>query len=127
MDPRRSLSLVALAALAALSACAWSVPADPGTNARLRGTPAAWTTGAEGPEYASPAAPGPARAFPGEATDEGARSIYLARCSACHEPFPPTHASPAEWPMFVRKYGPRAGLFGADRERVTRWLQANSR
>jgi hypothetical protein len=61
------------------------------------------------------------------AVDDGARAIYLQRCSQCHEPFSPRHASPAEWPGLVRKYGPRAGLFGDERGRVLRWLQANAR
>ena len=39
----------------------------------------------------------------------------------------PRHATPAQWPGLVRTYGPRAGLFGEDRARVTRWLQAAAR
>ena len=40
----------------------------------------------------------------------------MARCGQCHAPFSPRHASADEWPTFVRKYGPRAGLFGEDSE-----------
>ena len=121
---RVTASLVASSSLVLLAACAWNVPADPGENARQRSGPPAWSVPATSP--ATPAA-GDARASPRPAPDDGARAIYLARCSACHEPFPPSHASPGEWPMFVAKYGPRAGLFGEERARVLAWLQANSR
>ena len=116
---RPVLSLLAASAAALLAACAWSVPADPGLVVECR-----------------PCGPGPCgrvpAATPGApvgrvAADDGARAIYLDRCSRCHEAFPPSHATPAQWPIFVRKYGPRAGLFGEERERVIRWLQANSR
>src|SRR5262245_2399706 len=121
---RLALSLFALLSVAALAACAWSVPADPGENARLRAGPPAWTVSPEGPVSA---AASDARALPQQGPDDGARAVYLARCSACHEPFAPTHVSAAEWPRYVAKYGPRAGLFGEERARVLRWLQANSR
>jgi hypothetical protein len=58
--------------------------------------------------------------------DPGARAIYLDRCSRCHEPFDPSYAPASQWPMFVARYGPRAGLVGHDRDRVLAWLQANS-
>ena len=122
----RSLSFLSALSLAALAACAWSVPADPGENARRRSAPPAWSLETPVPRTA-PAAPAGARAAPAAAPDDGARAIYLARCSACHEPFAPTHASAAEWPMYVRKYGPRAGLFGDERARVLAWLQAHAR
>ena len=116
--PTSTLSLLALAGLIlSLAACAWAVPADPGLNAQMRSRSA---------PPAGPAASGASRAaLPAE--DDGAGAIYRERCSKCHEPFPPTHASAGEWPVFVRKYGPRAGLFGEERERVLRWLQANAR
>ena len=73
------------------------------------------------------ARPASMRALGGDATDDGARAIYLQRCGQCHEPFSPRHAAADEWPALVRKYGPRAGLFGEERGRVERWLVANSR
>jgi hypothetical protein len=121
---RLTASLLASTSVAALAACTWSVPADPGENARLRAGLPAWTVPATNP--ATPAA-GDARAYPRPAPDDGAKAIYLARCSACHEPFAPTHVSAGEWPTYVAKYGPRAGLFGQERARVLAWLQAASR
>jgi hypothetical protein len=117
---RLPLSLAALS-FTALAACTWSVPADPGENARLRAGPPEWTM------PPAPAPAGGASAYPMQAPDDGARGIYLARCSTCHEPFAPTHVSAAEWPYYVNKYGPRAGLFGQERARVLAWLQANTR
>jgi hypothetical protein len=108
-------------ALTVVVGCAWSVPADPGRNALLRSRD---TTDAG--FLASTAAPGRAQAIGGAASDDGARTLYLSKCGQCHAPWPATHATAAQWPGFVAKYGPRAGLFGADRERVLRWLQANA-
>lgn len=109
----------------ALGACAWSVPADPGLNALRRSRAGADALSAPG--ASDVARPAPTQVLGGAASDDGARSAYLAKCSQCHAPWPPTHATAAEWPGYVRKYGPRAGLFGAERERVLRWLQANAR
>ena len=100
-----------------LSACAWSVPADPGLNARLRGR------GAAADAEVSLAPSGSAGAW----ADTGARDLYRNHCARCHEPIPPASMAAADWPRFVRHYGPRAGLFGADRARVLRWLQAHAR
>ncbi len=119
---RRALALPLLAAAALLAGCAWSVPADPGQNARLRGRSFA-------EEPLPPVGPGealPARVV-GPSSDDGARALYASRCGSCHAPFSPRFATADEWPAHVRKYGPRAGLFGADRERVLRWLVANAR
>jgi hypothetical protein len=107
-----------------VAACSWSVPADPGEQARLAALAA--------PPSASPAAAdhGPtttsAASAPAAGADAGARAIYVARCGQCHAPFAPSHAPAARWPSIVRHYGPRAGLFGAERERVVRWLQASA-
>lgn len=125
----RALAAVALVlplALAA-SACSWSVPADPGENVRLRSRgadadPAALSNPPDGSLR-----PASVRAIGGDASDDGARTIYLTRCGRCHEPFSPRRASAGEWPGIVRKMGPRAGLFGEERDRVLRWLQANAR
>ncbi|MFO0931791.1 MAG: hypothetical protein U1E39_03680 [Planctomycetota bacterium] len=106
----------ALALLPVLAACAWSVPADPGRNVRERGTPAA------------PAAPTARTASVATAVpDDGTRALYERKCGQCHAPFSPRHATPAQWPGLVRHYGPRAGLFGEDRARVLRYLQAAAR
>ncbi len=116
--PSPAPPLLALLVLA-LAACAWSVPADPGLNAAERADAAAAPAAAE-PAVTSSRAPA-------AADDPEARAIYLQRCSRCHEPFSPTHLSAAQWPIYVARYAPRAGLYGAERERVLRWLQANAR
>lgn len=112
-------------ALATLAACSWSVPADPGENARLRSRPSGAGPAAL-PHPSAASGPGVV-ALGSDASDDGARAIYLTRCSRCHEPFSPRHARAGDWPALVRKYGPRAGLFGEERDRVTRWLVANAR
>ncbi len=126
LTPFRAAAVPVLAmGLSALAACAWSVPADPGRNALERShDPGAGLLVASSDASARS---GPARAIGGAASDDGARVLYLSKCGQCHAPWPTTHASAAQWPGFVAKYGPRAGLFGADRDRVLRWLQANSR
>jgi hypothetical protein len=47
-------------------------------------------------------------------------------CSRCHAPFAPNSLRAGQWPMYVRKYAPRAQLFGPDRALVLAWLQANA-
>jgi hypothetical protein len=115
----RSLGLVALALVFSLStlACSWSVPADPGLNFLRRTRPEA------APQQA--ATPVADSGYVRVADDSGARALYMDHCSRCHAPFDPSAVTAAQWPMYVAKYGPRAGLFGANRERVLRWLQAN--
>ncbi len=51
-----------------------------------------------------------------------AQAVYRARCSLCHPPWHPTDFTPAEWPRYVRKYGPRAGLTRAERDAVLAFL-----
>src|SRR5262245_3667538 len=115
---RAALASLPVVAATALAGCKWSVPADPGENVRQRGA----SIGApERPAGALARGPGSPSAG-ATAADDGARTMYLQRCAQCHEPFPPQHAAPGEWPGIVRKYGPRAGLFGQDRERVVHWL-----
>jgi len=109
----------ALALLGALlAACSWSVPADPGENARRAGV------GLAVPASATSAV-GPAAA--GADVDPAAGALYASRCAQCHELVHPASFSAAEWPTYVDRYGPRAGLFGSERARVLHWLQAHSR
>lgn len=112
--PRSAALLLAGALL--LAACSWSVPANPGRNVALRDPDTSWTTTQVSLEGAD-----------GTATDDAeAARMYVTRCGKCHVPFPPTQVPAARWPFFVAKYGPRAGLFGEDRERVLVWLMANA-
>ncbi len=102
-------------------ACSWSVPADPGLNAKRRSrTPSSTDAGPSA--RATSSAPRPPAAG-----DAEAGSIYYTKCSQCHEAFSPKHATASQWPAFVRKYGPRAGLFGPERDRVLAWLKARAR
>lgn len=101
-----------------LSACAWSVPADPGENARGRGALLA-------PDSASLPSAAAQASLPAEA-DPAAGALYASRCAQCHEPVHPATYSAAEWPAYVDRYGPRAGLFGSQRVRVLAWLQAHA-
>lgn len=115
----RALGFVlALATPSLLAACAWSVPADPGRNAAERTRPAT-------PPPPSAARVGGAPAF--RAADDATRALYEERCGRCHAPFDPRHATPDQWPGLVRRYGPRAGLFGEERARVLAWLVARAR
>ena len=58
-----------------------------------------------------------------------AEVLYRARCALCHPPWAPTDFSPAEWPRYVRRYGPRSGLTQAERDAVLAYLvrEAGSR
>ena len=116
----RSLGLAAFTPALALAAaaCSWQVPADPGLNYAQRTRPPEVARGLTAP----PTKQEVARA--GE--DPQARALYLNHCSRCHAPFDPRAIPAGQWPMYVAKYGPRAGLFGADRARVLAWLQANA-
>jgi cytochrome c5 len=118
-SPALARALVGALLATPLVACAWSVPADPGRNVRERGHVDATVASA-------PAARARATA-PIAAGDDGTRALYERKCGQCHAPFSPRHATPAQWPGLVRNYGPRAGLFGEERARVTRWLQAAAR
>ncbi|MDA1193697.1 MAG: hypothetical protein O2894_00780 [Planctomycetota bacterium] len=116
---RLHLARVVLGAalLPLVAACAWQVPADPGLNFKYRSRasqPAAFVSAPA--EQVSVSA----------ASDEGARALYLDHCSRCHQPFDPQSVPAAQWPLYVAKYAPRAGLFGTDRSRVLAWLQANA-
>lgn len=104
--------------LLAASACSWSVPADPGLNSKLRSRSTFTQTGT--------AKTAQQAAGINDADDPGAAALYYDHCSRCHAPFAPTYVSAGEWPRYVRRYAPRAGLYGADRQRVLTWLQANA-
>jgi hypothetical protein len=51
-----------------------------------------------------------------------APAVYRARCALCHPPWSPTDFAAAEWPRYVRKYAPRAGLTQAERDAVLAYL-----
>ena len=110
------LILGAVPCLLMMACSGFSVPADPGLRAKMYGSA---SDGA--------AAPVAATATRTAVADEGARTLYLNHCGTCHEPFDPRSMAAGDWPRFVRKYGPRAGLFGTNRARVLAWLQANAR
>jgi hypothetical protein len=51
-----------------------------------------------------------------------AETVYRARCAMCHPPWSPTDFTPDEWPKYVGKYGPRAGLTRAEHDAVLAYL-----
>lgn len=51
-----------------------------------------------------------------------AEAVYRARCALCHPAHLPTEYAPSEWPRYVGKYGPRAGLTRAERDAVLAYL-----
>jgi len=117
-------SLVVILGLTLLFAgCAWSVPASPGRNYSSR-TPRTSTEIAPPSGSAYDTISASARPV---GDDPAIEALYHAKCGRCHVPFSPTQFSAGEWPWFVNKYAPRAGLFGAEREQVLAWLQANAR
>ncbi len=50
------------------------------------------------------------------------RSLYVARCSSCHQPVPPTHIAPAEWPGHVQEMSERAHLDASEQRLVETYL-----
>jgi mono/diheme cytochrome c family protein len=67
---------------------------------------------------------------PDSATDaryRQGRSLYVRKCALCHDLFEPTEFSAHEWPAYVKRYGPRAGLSAVQRTDVTAYLQAASK
>ena len=112
--PGLSLALLSLAA----SACTWSVPADPGLNARARSRDSGFDPAPE---------PGPSVGPRPLVADDGMRGLYVSRCGGCHEAYAPSSHAASEWPGVVRRMAPRAGVFGAERERLLEWLVANAR
>lgn len=58
----------------------------------------------------------------GPAGPVDAEAVYAARCAMCHPPWSPKSFGPEEWPKYVRKYAPRAGLTPAERDAVLSYL-----
>jgi len=54
------------------------------------------------------------------------RSMYARKCGRCHELFDPAEYSADDWPGYVKRYGPRAGLIAEDRATVIEYLQASA-
>jgi cytochrome c5 len=54
------------------------------------------------------------------------RSLYLGRCSACHDLVPPERYSAREWPTEVAKMKQRAHLSDADERLVASYLGSAS-
>jgi hypothetical protein len=55
---------------------------------------------------------------------DGDRRFYEARCSVCHVPRPREQFTPGEWQRILDVMAPRAGLTGAQRDRVSAYLTA---
>lgn len=113
-----ALTVLAIGLPFVVAACSWQVPADPGLNFAQRTRPAAVERGLT----ATPTREELAQAR----QDPRALALYSDHCGRCHAPFDPRSVPAAQWPMYVKKYAPRAGLFGADRAKVLAWLQANA-
>ena len=55
-----------------------------------------------------------------------AETVYRARCAICHPAWSPTDFSPSDWPRYVKKYAPRAGLTPAEKEAILAYLVRES-
>jgi cytochrome c5 len=53
---------------------------------------------------------------------EHGRSLYLNRCTACHQPVSPGAVPPDEWPMHVNEMRERAHLDAEEADVVIRYL-----
>ena len=56
-----------------------------------------------------------------DALAEG-RSLFMSKCSGCHQPPPPSEHAAAEWPEEVGAMAERAGLTDDVREKIERYL-----
>lgn len=56
-----------------------------------------------------------------EALEKG-RSLYVARCSGCHQPVPPGDVAPTAWPSEVREMSERAHLDGREEDLIIEYL-----
>ena len=70
---------------------------------------------------ASAGGPGPAAASP-----DADRRFYEGRCGVCHVPFHPIDYPPRAWPAIVEVMGPKAGLSRSQRDRILRYLTADT-
>ena len=62
-----------------------------------------------------------------EARYRSGRSLYVRKCALCHDLFEPNEFGAHEWPAYVKRYGPRAGLNTDQRADVVAYLQAASK
>jgi mono/diheme cytochrome c family protein len=62
--------------------------------------------------------------FPGLTVGEleHGRSLYVARCSSCHQPVPPSRIAAQEWPEHVAEMSERAHLDAQERRLVEAYL-----
>jgi len=65
----------------------------------------------------------------GPVTADDAARLYRTRCALCHPAWSPSDFAPDEWPFWVTKYAPRAGLTRDERDAVLAYLvrEAGSR
>ena len=56
-----------------------------------------------------------------ETLDRG-RSVYVARCSGCHNLYPPVSIEAAKWPGIVDDMSERSGLSAGQKEDLLRYL-----
>ena len=52
------------------------------------------------------------------------RDLYARHCAKCHQLYDPGEFHRNEWPRFVKRYGPRAGLDAKQRAEVLGYLSA---
>ena len=55
---------------------------------------------------------------------EAGRRLYIARCSVCHNVFPPQNRTIAEWESAVHDMAPRAHLDPGQEKEITDYLFA---
>jgi mono/diheme cytochrome c family protein len=53
---------------------------------------------------------------------ERGRSLYLSRCSGCHQPVDPSHIRPDDWPHHVAEMRDRAHLKSDEESLIVRYL-----
>lgn len=53
---------------------------------------------------------------------EQGRSLYLARCTRCHQPFEPREFPPEQWPREVTEMMKRSKLDATEAAGITRYL-----
>ncbi len=75
-----------------------------------------------GPALAAALAACAATGGGGPSAPVDAAAVYRARCALCHPAWSPRDFSPGEWPRYVGKYAPRAGLTPGERDAVLAYL-----